>query len=46
MSEEEFILTYCIYCEDDFTNYGKNCYNYERCFKKWGIKNETINNRA
>jgi hypothetical protein len=49
MTEEEFIKAYCIWCDiEDYNDaqWGKNCYAFERCFKRWGDKNETINNCA
>ena len=47
MTEEEFIKTYCIWCDTEnysIAQWGKNCYAYERCFARWGNKNETVNN--
>lgn len=47
MTEEEFIEKYCMWCdiEDyDSTNWGSKCYGYERCFARWGDKDETTNN--
>jgi len=47
MTEEEFIKTYCIWCDTEnysTAQWGKNCYAYERCFARWGSKNETTNN--
>ena len=46
MTEEEFIKAYCIWCDERNYNdasWGKNCYSYERCFERWGKKDETAN---
>lgn len=43
MTEEEFIKAYCIWCDIenyDKAKWGKNCYAFERCFARWGDKNE------
>lgn len=49
MTEEEFIEKYCIWCDEreykDVT-YGKDCWCFKHCFTRWGIINETANNRA
>ena len=47
MTEEEFVEAYCLWCDTenyDGEQLGKNCYSFERCFARWGDKDETTNN--
>ena len=41
MTEEEFIKKYCIWCDTiDYNDaqWGKKCDFFERCFTRWGNK--------